>query len=42
MYKITKNVDKNNENLVFITLKIREDINKINKRVKRGTTIQGR
>ncbi len=42
MYKRTKNVDKNNKNLVFITLKIREGINKVNKRVKRGTTIQGR
>jgi hypothetical protein len=42
MYKRTKNTDKKYENLVFITLKIREDINRVNKRVKRGTTIQGR
>jgi hypothetical protein len=42
MYKRTKNIDKDNENFVFIALKIREVTNKINKRIKRGTTIQGR
>jgi hypothetical protein len=42
MYKRTKNVDENNKNFVFITLKMREVTNKINKRVKRGTTVQGR
>jgi hypothetical protein len=41
-YERTKNVDKNNGNLVLIPLKIKEVTNETSKRIKRGATTQGR